>query len=167
MFKKLWYDTVHAITSMNFVRNALGIPRHISDNLTTRMYSTSRPEGRLLRRRLIERRMIGYECDCSMCMRRYPLYLLETAHLRPRHTLSRSERQTLDCVELMCRICHSIYDNGFVSVNHQGTIQCREELMRQYDHLPILSSDGLAFPHYSLRNEPYFSWHYEHVFRGK
>ena len=145
----------------------IGSLRHIGDNFIARMYSTSRPEGRLLRRRLISRRIVGNECDCSMCMRQYPLYLLETAHLRPRHTLPKSERNTLDCVELMCRLCHSIYDNGLVSVDNKGVIQCREYLRQQYDHLPILLSDGLPFPHYNLRNEPYFSWHYEHVFVGK
>ena len=132
------------------------------------MYSTTRrPEGRHLRSNLIVRRMTEGrhgECNCSMCSNTYPLFLLETAHLRPRHTLPKYERVSLDCVELMCRMCHSIYDNGFVGVGKEGTIVGRKDLT-VYGHLPILSRIGRPYPFYNLRNEQYFSWHYEHVFR--
>ena len=131
------------------------------------MYSTTRPEGRHLRSSLIIRRMSEGrhgECDCSLCSKTYPLFLLETAHLRPRHTLSKPERITLDCVELMCRVCHSIYDNGFVGVDKEGIIGgCKD--LNVYGHLPILSRIGTPYPFYNLRNEQYFLWHYEHVFR--
>lgn len=132
--------------------------------LPVRAFS-SRPEAKYLRRMLLARRSgsIQTECACSLCSWRFPTFLLETAHLRPRHTLHVSERRSIDCVELMCRMCHCIYDNGHAGVHAGGNIVV-SGCLHAYPKLPIHQCVGRPYPFYSVRNEKYFRWHYENIF---
>jgi hypothetical protein len=97
---------------------------------------------------------------CIICDKTLPLCLLETAHIKPRCILNYTEIIDNHVVELMCRYCHSLYDNGFLSVNNG--LLCVSSIMDnyglQYNSNKIISS-------YNLHNEKYFNFHYKYIYR--
>ena len=96
---------------------------------------------------------------CILCDKQLPLCLLETAHLKPRCILNHIELVDNHIVEFMCRYCHTLYDNGLLTVNdgilHVSTCLSNYDLC--YENKKIIS--------YNLHNEPYFRFHYKYIYK--
>ena len=116
-----------------------------------------REEQQKLRSYLINNR----QPICIICDKTLPLCLLETAHLKPRCTSSNSEMVDKNIVELMCRYCHNLYDNGFLSV-HNGLLHV-SLLINNYD---LHYNRNKPITYYNLRNKKYFVFHYKYIYKN-
>lgn len=130
-----------------------------------RFLSTKRPESGMLRRYLIDKyKSNRIDCHCSMCLQMYPLSLLETAHLKPRCKIDISDIKDVNNVEFMCKICHNLYDNGYISVDINKNIAMNNCIIK-YKHLMIITRIGKLYEQYNIYNSNNLIWHYNNVFR--
>jgi len=97
---------------------------------------------------------------CIICEKKLPLCLLETAHLKPRCILNYYEKNDKNIVEFMCRYCHSLYDNGFLSV-YNGLLQV-SSFINQYD---INYNKNKQILIYNTQNEKYFIFHHTYIYK--
>ena len=97
------------------------------------------------------------EHKCILCYKHLPTCLLETAHIKPRHLLTNSEKNDKNCVELMCRYCHNLYDNGYLSVNN-GLLNVSSFLDNNYD---IKYVKDQVILNYNSKNNRYFDFHFK------
>jgi hypothetical protein len=100
------------------------------------------------------------EQKCIICNKFLPLCLLETAHLKPRCLLKKSELYNTNNVELMCKYCHSLYDNGYIGINNGKLV---------LSNYIINNNFNLKFNNYKLNiynnlNKIYFIFHYNYIF---
>jgi hypothetical protein len=98
---------------------------------------------------------------CIICDKTLPLCLLETAHLKPRCRLNNNELNDKHIVEFMCRYCHTLYDNGLISV-YNGLVEV-SKLLNNYD----LNYNNKLIYSYNLQNEKYFMFHYTYIYKNK
>lgn len=115
-----------------------------------------RKEQQLLRNYLIANK----EHICIICDKKLPLCLLETAHLKPRCILNNNEKNDTNIVEFMCRYCHNLYDNGFLSI-YNGLLHV-SNLLIQYD---LHYNKDKVIHYYNLYNEKYFIFHYKYIYK--
>lgn len=130
-----------------------------------RLFSSKRPESHELRKHLINKYntdMLGNHC--SMCLKKYPLSLLDTAHLKPRHTLHQNELKELNNIEFMCKICHNLYDRGNISIDTKYNIIANTNIL-QYSHLHVLANIGTNYSKINTYNSNYLLWHYMNIFQ--
>jgi len=113
-----------------------------------------RKEQQKLRNYLLENR----PSICVVCDKKLPLCLLETAHIKPRCLLNYSEKIDFNIVELMCRFCHNLYDNGFLGVNN-GLLSVSPKISL-YD---LNYSTGKSIVCYNNDNKIYFDFHYTYI----
>jgi hypothetical protein len=100
------------------------------------------------------------EHKCVICNKQLPLCLLETAHLKPRCLLNFNEMKDNNIVELMCRYCHTLYDNGYLAL-YNG-ILCVSPFIRNYDlHYNKIS----LIMCYNIQNRVYFNFHYKYIYK--
>jgi hypothetical protein len=97
---------------------------------------------------------------CIICEKKLPLCLLETAHLKPRCILNYDEKNDKNIVEFMCRHCHSLYDNGFLSV-YNGMLQV-SSFINQYD---INYNKNKKILIYNTQNAKYFIFHHTYIYK--
>jgi len=97
---------------------------------------------------------------CIICKKKLPLCLLETAHLKPRCILNNNEKNDKNIVEFMCRYCHNLYDNGFLSV-YNGLLQV-STFINQYD---LHYTNNQQMHYCNLQNEKYFIFHYNYIYK--
>jgi hypothetical protein len=100
------------------------------------------------------------EHKCILCYKHLPTCLLETAHIKPRHLLTNSEKKDKNCVELMCRYCHVLYDNGYLGVNN-GLLNVSYFLNDKYD---IEYVKEQVILNYNSKNNRYFEFHYKFIY---
>lgn len=98
---------------------------------------------------------------CTICEKKLPLCLLETAHLKPRCILNSNEMNNYNIVEFMCRYCHTLYDNGFLAV-YNGTLQV-STFMGQHD---LNYNKNKKINSYNSYNEKYFIFHYNYIYKN-
>ena len=115
-----------------------------------------RKEQKLLRDYLISNK----KQMCILCEKKLPLCLLETAHLKPRCILNNNEINDKNIIEFMCRYCHNLYDNGFLSI-YNGILQV-STFINNYD-LEYNKNKQIFF--YNLQNEKYFIFHYKYIYK--
>jgi hypothetical protein len=60
----------------------------------------------------------------------------------------------------MCRYCHNLYDNGFLSI-YNGLLQV-STLINQYDLNYIKNKQIIC---YNLHNQKYFIFHYNYIYK--
>lgn len=136
-------------------------------NYFIRCLSTKRHEMLQLRNHLIKK----YKIDtlgnhCSMCLKEFPLSLLDTAHLKPRYTMPVSELTELNNIEFMCKICHNLYDRGSISIDNKYNIVAHQCILK-YNHLTILANLGNLYSKVNNYNSIYLLWHYDNIFQKK
>jgi len=115
-----------------------------------------RQEQKLLRNYLVSNR----KSLCIICDKNLPLCLLETAHLKPRCILNNHEKNDKNIVEFMCRFCHNLYDNGFLSV-YNGLLLV-SPLINNFD---LIYNTNKLIPYYNSKNEKYFIFHYNYIYK--
>ena len=116
----------------------------------------TRQEQQLLRNFLIDNK----QHICIICEKKLPLCLLETAHLKPRCILNNEEKNDTNVVEFMCRYCHNLYDNGFLSI-YKGLLHV-SKLLIQYD---LHYNKDKVIPYYNLHNKKYFIFHHSYIYK--
>ena len=115
-----------------------------------------RQEQQQLRNYLISNK----EQVCIICDKKLPLCLLETAHLKPRCILNNNEINDKNIVEFMCRYCHNLYDNGYLSV-HNGLLQV-STFINEYD---LNYDKNKKITSYNFMNKKYFIFHYNYIYK--
>ena len=115
-----------------------------------------RQEHQQLRNYLISNK----EQVCIICDKKLPLCLLETAHLKPRCILNNNEINDKNIVEFMCRYCHNLYDNGYLSV-HNGLLQV-STFINEYD---LNYDKNKKITSYNFMNKKYFIFHYNYIYK--
>ena len=100
--------------------------------------------------------------NCIICNKHLPLFLLETAHIKPRSIIQESERLNKNNIEFMCRYCHTLYDNGFLGV-YNGLLKLSTNLIKNkydlnYEYNKIIRS-------YNLENKEYFDYHFDYIYK--
>jgi hypothetical protein len=98
---------------------------------------------------------------CIICDKNLPLCLLETAHLKPRYILNKNEINDINIVEFMCRYCHNLYDNGFLSI-YDGILQISEFIYKYNLHY----DKNKKIIYFNSLNEKYFTFHYKYIFKN-
>jgi|688.fasta_scaffold537704_2 predicted restriction endonuclease len=129
-----------------------------------RLFSSKRPESRELRKHLINKYnsdSLGYHC--SMCLKQYPLSLLDTSHLKPRYTLQKHEYKSLNNIEFMCKICHNLYDKGNISIDRSHNIIAHSNIL-QFNHLHVLANVKQTYSKINKYNAEYLLWHFTNIF---
>ena len=116
-----------------------------------------RQEQQQLRNYLISNK----EQMCIICDKKLPLCLLETAHLKPRCILNNNEINDKNIVEFMCRYCHNLYDNGYLSV-HNGLLQV-STFINEYD---LNYDKNKKITSYNFMNKNYFIFHYNYIYKN-
>lgn len=61
----------------------------------------------------------------------------------------------------MCRYCHNLYDNGFLSI-YNGLLQV-STLINQYD---LCYKKNKPIDNYNLQNKNFFIFHYKYIFKS-
>jgi hypothetical protein len=101
---------------------------------------------------------------CSICGRKLPVDLLVIGHIRKRHSCPPDVRKDLANVMPVCLLgCDVLFENGYIYVDAQGTIQASEHI-GSVPHLAtvIKSLAGLPCKAWGSASEPYFLWHRQH-----
>jgi predicted restriction endonuclease len=86
------------------------------------------------------------------------------AHLKPRYVLSSIEKMNINNVEFMCKLCHSIYDRGFVGINESGIIE-PSKIVNNYRNLSVVKQLGYTYSKYNPNNAIFLNWHYMNIFK--
>ncbi len=131
-----------------------------------RYFSSIRPEYYKLRKNLLEKYINHYKhCHCSLCSQNFPIELLDMAHLKRRCVLSPTEKMDVNNVEFMCKLCHSIYDRGFVGINGNGIIE-PSYILNKYRNLSVVKQLGYMYSRYNPNNAIFLNWHYMNIFKN-
>lgn len=98
---------------------------------------------------------------CVLCDKKLPLFLLETAHLKPRCSLkNNNELNDLNIVEFMCCCCHKLYDEGYLSI-HNGLLNVSSYL-DNFKDLNYIKNKHIFC--YNDNNKKYFDYHYNNIY---
>ncbi len=124
-------------------------------NIIKRFYA-SRPEQRYLRQYLLN----NFDEKCMICRNRLPTYLLECSHIKPRRIMKHNLKD-LNNVLLLCKSCHSIFDNGDIAINNDKIE--KSKFILNYDDLKINDIDLFEFG--NDYNIEYLKYHYKHIFK--
>lgn len=117
----------------------------------------TRPEQQSLRKQLL---LNNPHC-CFLCLNRFPECCLEAAHIKPRNRIEDSDKNNINNVILLCRICHILFDKGYLTIYNDK----------------VLVSDKLNITNYNLPNydkkitvtkekEQFFYFHHNYIYNG-
>lgn len=127
------------------------------DNTETKQKNSSGRKEQAILRKL----MIGdkEEIKCALCHKTLPTNLIVTAHIIPRNKCSLEQRKDPNIVMPACKIgCDSFFEEGYLEVHNDGSIQvsevfkCTDDLKQRLES--FVSKKCLAF---NKDNESYFS----------
>jgi predicted restriction endonuclease len=131
-----------------------------------RYFSSGRSEYNQFRKYLLKKYRVEYGgCHCSMCLNKLPAELLDTSHLKPRYSLTTNEFKNIENVQFFCKMCHSIYDRGYIGVNKSGIIESNNKI--DQFNLSIIKEIGNIYSKYSNNNSYFLEWHYLNIFKKK
>jgi len=130
-----------------------------------RKYSKIHKNYELKEKRLEQQSLRKYllnekEHKCILCYKILPVCLLETAHIKPRNLLNYTEKYDNNIVELMCRYCHNLYDNGYLGVNN-GLLYV-SSFLNNYNDIKYVNTNEIL--NYNCKNKNYFEFHYKYIF---
>ncbi len=118
---------------------------------------STRPEHAKLRQYLINHK----DSNCLICKRKFPIYLLECSHIKPRSLASNCERHDYNIVNWMCRICHKIYDKGDIGI--KNSVIYKKCYLDKYTNLGLNQCKFVDFKEY-IRSKKYFDYHFKNIF---
>lgn len=99
------------------------------------------------------------------CKKHLPLFLLDTAHLKPRCLLPVYQQLNFNLVEFMCKYCHTFYDTGSISVNSNGNI-CISNILKNYGDLEVHKFTNTKILNYNYNNIQYYNFHYKFIYNN-
>ena len=88
-----------------------------------------RIEQQNLRNHLIS----NYSNICSFCDKKLPYFLLETAHIKPRCLLNYKDKKFYNNVIFLCRLCHVIFDKGFITIFNNKLLVSNKLKISEFD----------------------------------
>jgi len=115
-----------------------------------------RTEQQNLRNHLIT----NYPNVCTFCDKKLPYFLLETAHIKPRCLLNYCDKKNYSNVLFLCRLCHVIFDKGYLSVYNNQLLVSNKLNISEYD-LP-------KYKNYLDVKEKknFFNFHYNFIYKS-
>lgn len=96
---------------------------------------------------------------CAFCEKKLPYFLLETAHIKPRCLLNYDDKNNYNNVIFLCRLCHVIFDKGYLSVFNNELLISNKLNILDYD-LPIYSKKK----NFKKEQLIYFDFHYNFIY---
>jgi predicted restriction endonuclease len=90
-------------------------------------------EIRIEQQNLRNHLMSNYPNVCMFCDKKLPYFLLETAHIKPRCLLNYNDRKNYNNVIFLCRLCHVIFDKGFIAVFNSQLLVSDKLKILDYD----------------------------------
>jgi hypothetical protein len=96
---------------------------------------------------------------CEFCEKKLPYFLLETAHIKPRCLLSYYDKQDHNNIIFLCRLCHVIFDKGYLSVFNNELLVSNKLNISEYD-LPIYKKNK----HLKKEQKKFFDFHYKCIY---
>lgn len=97
---------------------------------------------------------------CKFCEKKLPFFLLETAHIKPRYLLNYYDKQDCNNVIFLCRLCHVLFDQGYLSVFNNELLISNKLNILEYD-LPIYEKNK----YFSKEQQFFFDFHYKFIFK--
>lgn len=97
---------------------------------------------------------------CVLCEKKLPYFLLETAHIKPRCLLNYYDKHDYNNVIFLCRLCHVIFDKGYLSVFNNKLLISNKLNILDYD-LPIYTKNK----HFMKEQQIFFYFHYKFIFK--
>lgn len=101
---------------------------------------------------------------CFICKKKLPLCLLETAHIKPRCLLKNIELVDYNVVEFMCKYCHCLFDNGFITIYNNKLLVSKKININNFDleeYIHLIDKDFMLHN----KNKIYFDFHYKFIFK--
>lgn len=96
---------------------------------------------------------------CAFCEKKLPYFLLETAHIKPRCLLNYYDKNNYNNVIFLCRLCHVIFDKGYLSVFNNKLLVSNKLNISEYD-LPIYTKNK----HFMKEQQIFFDFHYKFIY---
>ena len=105
--------------------------------------------------------------ECCICGRQFPVKGLIATHIKKRSECDPQEKKDVNVVVPMCRSCDIWFEEGYISVNSSGYIDCIDDIYSD----KIVTTDllnklakikGRKCFYWNKENKKYFEWHYYH-----
>ena len=96
---------------------------------------------------------------CRFCEKKLPYFLLETAHIKPRCLLNYYDKHNYNNVIFLCRLCHVMFDKGYLSVLNNKLLISNKLNVKDYD-LPIYRENK----HFNKEQQIFFDFHYKFIY---
>ena len=97
---------------------------------------------------------------CVLCEKKLPYFLLETAHIKPRCLLNYYDKHDYNNVIFLCRLCHVIFDKGYLGIYNNQLLISNKLNILDYD-LPIYTKNK----HFMKEQQIFFYFHYKFIFK--
>ncbi len=97
---------------------------------------------------------------CSFCGKKLPYFLLETAHIKPRCLLNYGDKNNYNNVILLCRLCHVIFDRGYISIYNNKLLVSDKLNISEYD-LPLYTKKTS----FIKEQKTFFDFHYKFIYK--
>jgi predicted restriction endonuclease len=97
---------------------------------------------------------------CSFCEKKLPYFLLETAHIKPRCLLNYYDKNNYNNVIFLCRLCHVIFDKGYLSIFNNELLISDKLNILEYD-LPIYTKKLFI-----NEQQIFFDFHFKFIYKS-
>ena len=98
---------------------------------------------------------------CAFCEKKFPYYLLETAHIKPRCILNYYDKHNYNNVIFLCRLCHVIFDKGFLSIFDNELLVSDKLNILEYD----LADYTNKKKNFTKEQQTFFDFHYKFIYK--
>ncbi|MGF9964586.1 hypothetical protein [Bacillus rhizoplanae] len=105
--------------------------------------------------------------ECCICGRHLPVKGLTATYIKKRSECDLQEKQDVNVVVPMCRACDVWFEEGYITVNSSGYIDCIDDINSEKiattDLLNELTKiNGRKCFYWNQENKKYFEWHYNY-----
>lgn len=97
---------------------------------------------------------------CTLCNKKLPYFLLETAHIKPRCLLNNLEKNNNNNIIFLCRLCHVMFDKGYLGINNNILIISNKLNISEYE-LPLYSK----IKKFTNEQKYFLDFHYKFIFK--
>ncbi len=98
---------------------------------------------------------------CAFCEKKLPYFLLETAHIKPRCLLNNHDKNNYNNVIFLCRLCHVIFDKGYLSIFNNELLISDKLNISKYD-LPVYTKKRF----FMKKQQIFFDFHYKFIYNS-